>query len=57
MTAEPTPQEETASRSDRSAADGIEGDHADHQEHRDDEGSTTLPTAVNPSEHNPGASC
>ena len=42
MTPEPTPQDETANRSDGSAADGIEGDHTGHQERQDDKGCTAL---------------
>jgi hypothetical protein len=57
MTPDPTPQDETANRSDDSAAHGVEGDHTCHQERQDDEGCTALPVAVSPSEHNPGASC
>jgi hypothetical protein len=57
MTPEPTPQDETANRSDDSAADGIEGDHTGHHERQDDEGRTALPVAVSPSEHHPDASC
>jgi hypothetical protein len=57
MTPEPTPQDETANRSDGSAADGIEDDHTGHHERQDDEGCTALPVALRPSEHNPGACC
>jgi hypothetical protein len=56
MTPEPTPQDETASHSDDSAADGIEDDHTGHYECQDDQGCTALTVAVSPSEHDPGAS-
>jgi len=48
MRPEPTPQDETASHSDGSAADGIEGDHTGHHEHQDDERRTALPISVSP---------
>jgi hypothetical protein len=44
MTPEPTPQDETANRSDGSAADGIESDHTGHHERQDDEGRTVWGT-------------
>ena len=48
MRPEPTPQDETASHSDGSAADGIEGDHTGHHERQDDERRTALPISVSP---------
>jgi hypothetical protein len=50
----PTVQDEAASKSDDSPADGIQSDHADQQECEHDEGCATLPGAVSPCDRNSG---
>ena len=54
MTPEPKAQDETATNSDDSPADGIGGDHGGQHECQDDEGCAALPVATSLSEHNPG---
>jgi hypothetical protein len=54
MTPEPTVQDETATNSDDSPADGIQSDHADQQECEHHEGCAALAVAVSPCDHNPG---
>ena len=46
MTPEPTGQDETAYKSDTSAADGVQGDHADQQECEHHQGCAALAVAV-----------
>ena len=46
MTPEPTAQDETANKSDDSAADGVQGDHAGQQECQHHQGCAALPVAV-----------
>jgi hypothetical protein len=52
--AESTVQDETANKSDDSAADGVQGDHAGQQECEHHEGCAALPVAVSACDHNPG---
>jgi len=52
MTPEPNVQDETASDSDDSPADGIQGDHADQQECEHHQGSAALSVAVSPCDRN-----
>jgi hypothetical protein len=54
MTPEPTVQDETANKSDESAAEGVQGDHAGQQECEHHQGRAALPVAVNACDHNPG---
>jgi hypothetical protein len=54
MTPEPTVQDETANKSDDSAADGVQGDHADQQECEHHQGCAALPVAVSACDYNPG---
>jgi hypothetical protein len=54
MTPEPTVQDETASNSDDSPADGIQGDHADQQECEHHERGATLTVAVSPCDDDSG---
>ncbi len=54
MTPEPTGQDETAYKSDNSAADGVQGDHADQQECEHHQGCAALPVAVSACVHNRG---
>jgi len=53
MTAESTVQDETANKSDDSAADGVQGDHAGQQECEHNQGCATLPVAVSACDHHP----
>jgi hypothetical protein len=52
MTPGPTVQDETASNSDDSPADGIQRDHADQQEREHHEGCAALPVAVSAYDRN-----
>jgi hypothetical protein len=54
MTPGPTARDETASKSDDSAAHGIEGNHTGQQERQDDGGCTTFPVALGACEHDFG---
>ena len=54
MTPESAAQDETASKSHDSAADGVQGDHADQQECEHHQGCAALPVAVSACDHNPG---
>jgi hypothetical protein len=54
MTPGPNVQDETANKSDDSAADGIQGDHAGQQECEHHQGCAALAVAVSPCEHNCG---
>ena len=54
MTPEPTVQDETASNSNDSPADGIHGDHPDQQESEHHQRCAALPVAVSSCEHNRG---
>jgi hypothetical protein len=54
QTPEPTVQDETANKSDNSAADGVQGDHADQQESEHHQGCAALPVAVSACDHNRG---
>jgi hypothetical protein len=47
-------QDETASKSDDSASDGVQGDHAGQQECEHHQGCAALPVAVSACDHNPG---
>jgi hypothetical protein len=53
VTPEPTVQEETANKSDDSAADGVQGDHAGQQKCEHDQGCAALPVAVSAPDHHP----
>jgi hypothetical protein len=54
MTPEPTVLDETANKSDDSAAHGVQGDHADQQECDHHQGCAALPVAVSACDHDPG---
>jgi hypothetical protein len=54
MTPGSTVQDETANKSDDSAADGVQGDHAGQQECEHHQGCAALPVAVSARDHNPG---
>ena len=54
MTAGPTVQDQTANKSDDSAADGVQGDHAGQQECEHHQGCAALPVAVSACDHHPG---
>ena len=48
----PTVKDETANKSDNSAADGVQGDHADQQECEHHQGCAALTVAVSACDHN-----
>ena len=52
LTSEPTVQDQTADKSDDSAADGVQGDHAGQQECQHHQGCAALPGAVSACGHN-----
>jgi hypothetical protein len=54
MTPEPTVQDETTTKRDDSAADGVQGDHADQQEREHHQRCATLPVAVSARDRNLG---
>jgi hypothetical protein len=54
MAPEPTIRDETANKSDDSAADGVQGDHCSQQECEHDQGCAALSVAVSTCDHNPG---
>jgi hypothetical protein len=54
MTPWPTVQDETANKSDGSAADGVHGDHTGQQECEHHQGCAALPVAVGTRNHNRG---
>jgi hypothetical protein len=54
MTPVPTVQDETANKSDESAADGVQGYHADQQECEHDDRCAALSIAVSACDRNPG---
>jgi hypothetical protein len=54
MTSQPTVQDETANKSDDSAADGVHGDHAAQEECEHDQGCAALSVAVSACDQNPG---
>ena len=54
MTAGPTVQDETANKSDDSAADGVQVDHAGQQEREHYQGCAALPIAVSARDHHLG---
>jgi len=54
MTPKPTVQDQTANKSDDSAADGIQSDHADQHECEHHQGCPAFPVAVGPCVHHCG---
>jgi hypothetical protein len=54
MTPDSTVRDETANKSDDSAADGVQDDHAGQQECEHHQGCAALPVAVSACDHNPG---
>jgi hypothetical protein len=55
MTPEPEAQDETATNSDDSPADGIEGDHGGQHECQDHQGCSALPVPMSLCVQHPGA--
>jgi hypothetical protein len=54
MTPGPAVQEQTANKSDNSAAGGVQGEYAGQQESEYHQGCAALPVAVSTPDHNPG---
>ena len=54
VTPEPAVQEETANKSDDSAAEGVQGDHAAQQQCQHDQGCAALPVALSAGDHHRG---